>query len=142
MLAVLLLVIFIFAIYVPPLFQTTPTVEISNCALAANSISNNGLTAVNFELKNNDKENPHAIIVQFSSYSLVYFMLGSQILPVQNGVYQFAENLNPSATTTQQINVRASLENGIAKIDYGISVVFLVDGKQVESNNLTLTVQR
>jgi hypothetical protein len=141
MLAVLFLAIYVFAIYVPPLFQTIPIVEISNCTLAANTISNNGLTAVTFALKNNDKANPHAIIVQFSSYSLVYFMLGSQNLPVQNGVYQFAENLNPSATTTQQINVRASLKSGIAKIDYSISVVFLVDGKQVESKNLTLTVQ-
>jgi hypothetical protein len=142
MLAVALIMVFIIAVYVPPLFQKTPVVEVSNCVLTADTISNNGTTSITFTLKSNDKQNAHVITVQFSSYPLVYFMLGSQNLPIQNGVYQYIENLNPSATSTQHIDVHASLENGIAKIDYAIGIVFLLDGQQAESKNLTLTVQR
>jgi hypothetical protein len=69
-------------------------------------------------------------------------MIGSEWLSVERGVYKFTENLSQSATTTQQINVQASLMDGIAKIDYHISIAFLADGYQVESKSLTLTVQR
>lgn len=142
MLAAILVAIFVFAFYVPPLFQKTPIVEISNVALSAGTIPSNGVTQITFTLKSNDKQNTHSIVVQFSSYSLVIFMMGSQTLPLQNGTYYVDENLNPSATITDHVNVQASLENGIAKIDYSINVVFLVDGQQTTSDNLTLTVQR
>jgi hypothetical protein len=143
-LAVGLLAIFIFTLYIwtHVFWSTLPsTLEVSSCTLTKNTISNNGLTSITFVLRNKDNQSSHVITVQFSSAPFVNFMLGSQWLPAERGVKLLTISLNPSETTNQQINVQAYLENGIDKINYSISVVFLVDGWKVESRSFTVTVQ-
>lgn len=132
----------VFFVYVPSLFHVTPTVEVTDCALSSDTISNNGMTSISFTLKSNDANNAHAIRVEFSSHELVSFFLGSQPLPQQNDVWAYTESLNPAATHSQSINVKASLENGIAKLDYQIDIVFYVDGQKIQSKGFDLTVKR
>ena len=105
-------------------------------------MSNNGQTTLSFDLKNNDPDNSHVIAVQFSSHERVSFILGSQYLPEQNNIWQYTDTLNPSAKHSQSINVKASLENGIAKLSYRIDVTFFMDGKQLETKALDLNVAR
>lgn len=140
--AVILIFVVFIVWYVPSLFHVTPTIEVTSCSLSSDKITNNGLTTLSFTLKSNDANNVHSIRVEFSSYQLVSFMLGSQPLSNQNNVWIYTDSLNPSATHTQSINVRASLENGIAKLDYQIDATFYVDGQKTETKSLTLTVQR
>jgi len=144
-LAVGLLAIFIFALYIwtPVFWPTSPSaLEVSSCTLSKNTIPNNGLTSITFVLRNKDNQSSHVITVQFSSSPGLTFMLGSEWLPAERGVSLFTISLNASETTTQQINVQAlGFANGIDKISCSISVVFLLDGWKVESRSLTLTVQ-
>jgi hypothetical protein len=140
--AVLLVIVFVFVFYVPQLFQTTPTVEVKQCSLASDTIGINEQATLTFTLQSNDNENVHSVMVKFSSHEMVVFMLGSQSLPKQDGSWIYTETLNPSASSTQPINVRANLESGIAKLDYRIDVTFYVDGEQFDSKKLDLTVQR
>jgi hypothetical protein len=140
--AVLVVIVFVFAFYVPQLFRITPTVEVKECSLASDTIGINEQTALTFTLQSNDDENAHSVMVKFSSHEMVVFMLGSQSLPKQDSSCIYTETLNPSASSTQPINVRANLESGIAKLDYRIDVTFYVDGEQFDSKKLDLTVQR
>jgi competence protein ComGC len=139
---ILLIVMIIIVFYVPRVFQTTPTVEVKECSLASDTIGINQQTTLTFTLQSNDVENAHSVMVKFSSHEMVVFMLGSQSLPKQDGYWIYTETLNPSASSTQPINVRANLENGIAKLDYRIDVTFYVDGEQFGSKALDLTVKR
>jgi hypothetical protein len=93
-------------------------------------------------MKSNDKNETHGMRVEFSSHPLVVFKLGSEDLPRTNGVWYFTDTLGPTASHTQSVNVQAALESGIAKIDYRITINFLMDGTQIYSKNLDLTVQR
>jgi hypothetical protein len=139
---ILLVVVIVVVFYVPQMFKTTPTVEVKECSLASDTIGINEQTTLTFTLQSNDVENAHSVIVKFSSHEMVVFLLGSQYLPKQDGYWIYTETLNPSASSTQPINVRANLENGIAKLDYRINVTFYVDGEQFDSKALDLTVQR
>jgi hypothetical protein len=141
-LAIILVVAIVIVWYVPSLFHVTPVVEVSNCGLSSDTITNNGQTTLSFTLKSNDADNIHTVRVEFSSHELVSFMLGSQPLPNQNNLWIYTENLNPSATHSQSIIVKGALENGIAKLDYRIDVTFYVDGKEIETKSLDLTVKR
>jgi len=141
-LAFAILLVVILSTATSMLFQTTPTVEVTDCSLTSNSISNNGLTTITFTLVSNDENDAYDIKVEFSSHPLVTFMLGSQNLLKENSVWYYTETLNPSASHTQSINVRASLEEGIAKLDYRITVNFFKNGEQFYNKNLDLTVQR
>jgi len=141
-LAVLLVIIFVFVVYVPPLFQSQPIVEVTECELASETIGNGGVTSISFTLKSNDQNSAHSIVVDFSSHELVVFKLGSQALPKSGSVWKYTETLNPDASHTQSINVWGSLENGIAKLAYRIDLVFYVDGKEFDRKAFDLTVQR
>jgi len=141
-LAFALILVAVFAVVITRLFQYTLIVEVTDCSLTSNTIANNGLTTITFTVKNNDENDPHDVKVEFSSHPLVMFMLGSQNLPKENDVWYYTETLNPTASHTQSINVGASLESGIAKLDYRITVNFYVDGKQSYDKNFDLTVQR
>lgn len=141
-LAFVLIAVIILSMVVGPLFRSTPTVEVTDCSLTSDTITNNGLTTITFTLKSNDENNAHTIRVEFSSHPLVTFMLGSQLLPKEDDVWHYTENLNPSASHTQSIKVSASLESGIAELAYRITVNFYMDGGQFYDKNLDLTVKR
>jgi hypothetical protein len=142
MLAFALILVFALSVILGPLLRRTPTIEVTECSLTSDTISNNGLTSVTFTIKSNDKSNPHNIRVEFVSHQLVTFMLGSQTLPKQEDVWYYEETLNPTASHTQLINIRASLESGIGKLAYRITINFQSDGQQFYNKNLDLTVQR
>ena len=141
-LAFAVILVAIFSIVIAPMLRHVPTVEVTDCSLTSNTIANDGLTTITFSLVSNVKDGSHEIRVEFSSHPLVTFMLGSQNLPKEKNVWYYTETLNPSASHTQSINVRASLESGIAKLDYRITVNFYMDGVQFHNKNLDLTVQR
>jgi len=141
-LAFAIILVTIFSVFVFPLLRQVPTVEVTDCSLTSDTITNNGLTAITFTMKSNDKNETHAMRVEFSSHPLVIFKLGSEDLPTNNGVWYFTDTLGPTASHTQSVNVQAALESGIAKIDYRITINFLMDGTQIYSKNLDLTVQR
>jgi len=141
-LAFALILLFIFAVVLGPLLRQTPIVEVIDCSLTSDTVANEGLTSITFTMKSNDKDNAHEIRVEFTSHQLVEFMLGSQNLPRENDVWYYTETLNPSASHTQLINVRVSLESGIAKLAYRITANFYLDGRQFYNKNLDLTVQR
>jgi len=141
-LAVALVFIAVLSLVANSLFRFTPTVEVTDCSLTSDTINNNGLTTITFTLKSNDKNDAHTIRVEFSSHPLVTFMLGSQLLPKENDIWYYTENLNPDASHTQSIKVSASLESGIAKLSYRITVNFYRDGNQFYDKNFDLTVKR
>jgi hypothetical protein len=141
-LGIILVAMVVVFLYVPSLFHVTPTVDVTNCALSSNTVSNNGVTALSFTLKSNDANNAHVVKVEISSHELVSFSLGSQALQKNENVWTYTETLNPSATHTQSINVKASLENGIAKLDHQIDLTFYIDGQKIQTKSLDLTVKR
>ncbi len=141
-LAFALIVVAILAIVLSPFLHRTPTVEVTACSLTSDTITHNGVTTVTFTLENNDDTNAHSVRITFSSHMLVTFMLGSEPLPRENDVWYHTENLNPSASHTQSIRVKALLEEGIAKLDYRITVNFHLKGRQFHSKNFDLTVTR
>jgi hypothetical protein len=142
MLAVAIILVTVFSVFLLPLLRQVPIVEITDCSLASDTITNSGLTAITFTMKSNDKNETHAMRVEFTSHPLVSFKLGSDNLPTSGGVWYFTDILTPAASHTQLINVQATLETGIAKIVYRITVNFLMDGTQIYSKSLDLTVQR
>lgn len=141
-LAVIIVIIVAISTILSSVFHTTPTIEVKDCSLASNTVTNNGMTSMTFTIKSNDEDSSHNIRVEFSSHPLVTFMLGSQPLMKQGDVWYYEETLNPSASSSQVINVRASLEDGIAKIDYRITANFYMDGNHFLEKKLDLTVQR
>lgn len=141
-LAFALIAIAILSIALGPLLRQTPVVEVTDCSLTSDTIVNNGFTSISFTLKSNDKDNAHTVRVEFSSHPLVVFVLGSQNLPKANDVWYYTETLNPSSSHTQPIGVRASLESGIAKLAYRITVIFYLDDQQFYDKNFDLTVQK
>jgi len=141
-LAFLLVVIFVCAIYIPPLFKPpVPTMEVTSCALASSTMQNNGITSISFSVKNNDANNAHNLTVQFSSYQTVSFMLGSQPLSQQNGQWVYTDALYPSSQLTQSINVQPSLAYGVNSLTYNVYVTFYMDGNQFCSKTLVLNVK-
>lgn len=121
--------------------RPTPTVEVTDCYLTSDTIPKDGFTSITFTLKSNDDQESRHIRVEFSSHYLVTFMLGTKYLERENGLWYYEEDLNPSASHTQSINVRASLESGIAEITYGITINFYMDGQQFYDKKLDLKVQ-
>lgn len=124
------------------LFLSRPTVvEVTDCALISDTVNSGGQTSITFTLKSKDDENAHLIRVEFSSHQLVKFLLGSRELSMKDGIWYYEEMLNPKATHTQLINVRPTLEPGISRLTYRITVVFFVGNEQFYNKNLDLTVQ-
>jgi len=129
----------------PPPDKVTPDkvtlVEVTDCSLTSRNVNSGGQTSIRITLKSNDNENAHLIRVEFSSHQLVKFLLGSGELPQKEGIWYYEETLNPKASHTQLINVRPTLESGISKLTYRITVVFYRDDEQFYNKNLDLTVQ-
>lgn len=141
-LAFVLIVVIILSIIVGPWLRSTPIVEVTDCSLTSDTITNNGLTTITITLKNNDENNAHTIRVEFSSHPLVSFMLGSQLLSKEDDVWYYTENLNPSASHTQSIKVKATLETGIAEISYRITINFSKNGEHFDDKKFDLRVRR
>jgi len=141
-LAGVLVIALIIWFVISPYLNPTPIIEVKDCTLTSDTVPNNGITTITITLKNNHKDNAYTIKIEFSSHSLVTFMLGSQELPKENGVWYFEDTLNPGATHTQEIKVKASLENGIAKIAYRITLNFYREGQHFYGKNFDLNVQR
>jgi len=142
MLALALTLVIIFSIVSTRLFvKPPPAVEVTDCSLTSETVNSGGQTSLTFTLKSNDDKNAHLVKVEFSSHYLVNFFLGSEKLPKEDDVWYYEEMLNPLATHTQLINIRPTLESGISKLTYRITVVFYIEGKQFFNKNLDLTVQ-
>ena len=142
MLMIVIAFVVVFSVASNILLNPPLPVEVTDCSLTSDSVNTGGQTSITFTLKSNDDNNQHLIRVEFSSYYLVDFLLGSSELPRQNGIWYYEETLNPKETHTQLINVRPTLESGIAELKYRITVVFYMDGVEFYNKNLDLTVKR
>jgi hypothetical protein len=119
----------------------TSIVQVTDCSLTSSTVNSGGQTSITITLKSNDDKNSYLIRIEFTSYYLVKFLLGSNELPRNDGVWCYEETLNPKATHTQLILVRPTLESGISETKYRISVVFFINGTQFDNKNLDLTVR-
>jgi hypothetical protein len=117
-----------------------PTLEVTNVTLDPTTINAGSVSTLTISIKSNDASSSHFLRIDFSSYVLVTFLLGSQVLPTEGGVYYFTTTMNPSAKLTQPFEVEATLESGVAQIAYQITINFYIDGNQFNSRTLTLTV--
>lgn len=141
-LGVVMILLFIFFILVTSFLRAAPTIKVADCFLTSNTIGNYEMTSITLTLVSNDDENAHQVRVEFSSQPSVIFMLGYENLSRENDIWYYTETLNPSALLMQSINVTASLESGIDRLNCRIIVIFLMDGEQFERKDLDLTVQR
>lgn len=123
------------------LFNPPSIVEVTDCTLTSDIVNSGEQTSITITLKSNDEENARLIRIEFSSHSLVGFLLGSEDLLRKDGIWYYEETLNPKATHTQFINVRPTLEHGISEIEYRITAIFFMDDEQFYNKNLDLTVQ-
>lgn len=141
MLAFALIFVVVFSAISNLFLNPRSLVEVTDCTLTSDTVNSGGQTSITITLKSDDDENAHSIRIEFSSHHLVRFLLGSGELPREDGIWYYEETLNAKATHTQQINVRPTLEPGISKLSYRITVVFFMDNEQIYNKNLDLTVQ-
>jgi hypothetical protein len=140
--AFVIVVIVVTSIILPKLFQSPPPIlEILSCSLNKERAKADEVFYLTFKVKNNDK-NSHFMRVEFESHVLVGFYIGDQLLPKDEGKWYFTTNLTPTATLEQPIGVKASLEKGVAEISYSIVANFYVDGNQVYSKELKITIEK
>lgn len=141
MLVFALILVFVLSTISNMLLNPPPVVEVTKCELTSDTVNSGEQTSISITMKSNDNENAHLIRIEFSSHHLVRFLLGAGELPRDGNLWYYQETLNPRADHTQLINVRPTLEPGISKLSYRISIVFLIDNEQFHSKNLDLTVQ-
>jgi hypothetical protein len=138
----IILIIILVLSNVLTLFTPKPTIEVVNAKLDPETININQVATLEITIKSNDKSKSHFLRIEFESHSLVSFLIGDQYLPRDQGRWYFTDNVNPSATITQPFYVRATLESGIAQLQYQIVVNFYCDGNQFDSKTFVLTVRR
>lgn len=118
-----------------------PKVQVNGCSLSSGSVSVGQIDPLSISLQSNDAQNSHSIQIEFSSNSRVSFLVGSTALAKNGNVWFYSENLDSKEKITNQVNVVSSLEEGVAKITYQVTVTVFSDGQQIFTKNLDLTVQ-
>ncbi len=134
-------IVIVFAIFSRMFGNPPPLVEVKECSLTSDTIVSGMQTSIAITLQSNDAQNAHSIKIEFSSHYLVSFLIGSRELEKTDTIWHTEETLESKATHTTVINVLPTLESGVSKITYRISVVIYRDGEQFFSKNLDLVVQ-
>jgi hypothetical protein len=127
-------------------FDSTSTIEVTQCSLSSNSIANKGTTTITCATENNDKNSNHQITIQFSIQPIasLNFSMGStsNLIHPNSTLWQYTYTLTPLGTASQTITVQGFLQSGIKNQTPTIKVIFLMDGKQFDVRTLSLTISQ
>jgi len=134
-------IVIVFAIFSRMFVYPPPLVEVKECSLTSDTVVSGTQTSIAITLQSNDAKNAHSIKMEFSSHLLVSFLIGSRELEKTGTIWHYEETLESKATHTTVINVLPTLESGVSKITYRITIVIYRDGEQFFNKNLDLVVQ-
>jgi hypothetical protein len=117
-----------------------PKVEITDCSLTSDNVQSGSQTALSINMQSNDASIAHDMRVELSSHQLVSFFMNSQPLQQYGTIWYYERILDTKSTLKNQIDIRPMLESGISQITYRINVAIYLDGTQVFTKNLDMTV--
>lgn len=89
-------------------------------------------TTLKVQLKNEDDDKVHVVLLEFTTNQLVHISLGTKELPSENSngaIYVYTMLLQPGQVTTQPLTVKVpELPVGIPHQDFYVEVAASIDG--------------
>lgn len=126
-------------------FVPKSPIEISNFSIKPSFIKEGKRASITVGVRNLDMKTHEIKLIFKVSPRVLIFKGAEQPLPKENSFYTYTFTLDAADPEEERIfTVTATLEEGISRADYPLSLSVLVDGKELRKTwkDLSLTVQR